>query len=256
MQVAEIFWRSIMNCLNTGIDYSGRLWSVYNSKYLKLDWTLFWVTCFSWPCFEQGSGQHDLKRCLPTPTILWNHERVPYPVAPSSHCRFPISATLVHSLLTSPLVLYIASLFLHTHILPDMYSHTLHTHPSQLTYNILNPNHLLSSLVCCYLLDLPLPILCCKSKRKLAPLFSLGTVQGVFLSPWVSHLPPVVPLWSSQTYSIPEKRRQVAEKFLSDAGWKTSSAVSMSRELSCLHLSLLLNTRKLCLFKGLWAALR
>ena len=49
-----------------------------------------------------------------------------------------------------------------------------------------------------------------------------------------SHL--VSHLKSGLTYSIPEKGRKVAEKFLFDADWKTTSAVKIPEELSCLCL--------------------
>lgn len=62
---------------NTVIDCPEKSWSLPSCKCSKPDWTQAWAACFSWPCFSRGVRLGDLKRLLPTYTILWFWDPLP-----------------------------------------------------------------------------------------------------------------------------------------------------------------------------------
>lgn len=111
----------------------------FHWKYSKLDGILSWAICSSWSWFEQGYGQCDLKKCLPISTILWSQE---HPAATSLHSTGSWSLPL--SSPNADLSLSFIVSFSYTHIYCHTCIVTPYTHPSLLTCNILNPNHLIS----------------------------------------------------------------------------------------------------------------
>lgn len=62
---------------NTVIDCPEKSRSLPSCKCSKPDWTQAWATCFSWPCFGRGVRLGDLKKLLPTFTILWFWDPLP-----------------------------------------------------------------------------------------------------------------------------------------------------------------------------------
>ena len=53
--------------LNSGRDFLKRLWSLHLWRYSKPSWMWSWTTCFSWPCFGQGSLTRWLPEILSNP---------------------------------------------------------------------------------------------------------------------------------------------------------------------------------------------
>lgn len=143
---------------------------------------------------------------------------------PAALKKCPVFTHLAHPLPTSSLILSIDSFFLHIHIFS--LSHTLHTpnpvnlkYPkTQCTLSLPRSHHLLHQF--------------CASNHKGNFLPHLASSEC--REPWVFHL--VSYLGVDPTHSSPEKGRQVVEKVAFDAVWKSSTALGMSRELSCLYL--------------------